>query len=154
MPNAQLSISAILIAALTFSSVPSNSIQAIRQAWAALSGAYLSRRQTDLAVEKLERGIRISPRDPRLAVWGSMLAVALGAHGQIDEGISEARAACWRDQKLPNPRIVLAHLLLRSGQQKEAIAALADVRRINPELNRRGVIGLVGKHAAERLATI
>lgn len=124
------------------------------QAWTALGGALLSKRQYGQAVEKLKQGIRISPRDPRLAVWGSMLALALGAQGLNDEGIAEARAACRRDQKLHNPRVVLASLLLRSGQQKEAIAALADARRIDPELNQRAVAGLVGKRAAKELAEI
>ncbi|MCH7796174.1 MAG: tetratricopeptide repeat protein, partial [Proteobacteria bacterium] len=73
------------------------------QAWVALGAALLSNRQPELAIEKLEHGLRISPRDNRLAVWGGILALALGFVGRFDEAIEQARVACRRDDKLHNP---------------------------------------------------
>lgn len=124
------------------------------QAWTALGAAYLTKGDNERAVEKLRHGIRISPRDPRLAVWCSMLAQALAALGLIEEGIAEAKAACRRDQKLYNPRVVLAMLLLRAGQRDAAITALSDARRIEPDLDARAVAGLVGRRAAKALDEI
>ncbi len=43
------------------------------QAWVALGAALLTNRQPELAIAKLEHGLRISPRDNRLAVWAESM---------------------------------------------------------------------------------
>jgi adenylate cyclase len=81
------------------------------QAWVALGAAQLTTRQPERAIATLEHGLRISPRDNRLAVWMGIYALALGFVGRLDEAIEQARVACRRDDKLHNPRVVLAALL-------------------------------------------
>ena len=124
------------------------------QAWVALGATFLSNRQPDLAIEKLEHGLRISPRDNRLAVWMGIHALALGFTGRLDEAVAQARAACRRDGKLHNPRVVLAALLASQNSPEEATSALAEARRIRPQLSLREARGIVGGRYAEALRGI
>jgi adenylate cyclase len=124
------------------------------QAWVALGAAQLTNRQPELAIESLEHGLRISPRDSYLAVWGSVYAVALGFVGRLDDGIEQARNACRRDDKLHNPRVVLAALLVTENRLDEAASALAEARRIRPQLSPREVRGIVGGRFAKALREI
>ena len=124
------------------------------QAWVALGAAQLTNRQPELAIASLEHGLRISPRDSHLAVWGSIYAVALGFVGRLDDGIEQARIACRLDDKLHNPRVVLAVLLVSDNRLKEAVSALAEARRIRPQLSLREVRGVVGGRFAKTLKEI
>ena len=124
------------------------------QAWVALGAALLTNRQPELAIEKLEHGLRISPRDNRLAVWGGILALALGFVGRFDEAIEQARIACRRDDKLHNPRVVLTALLVNADRIEEAASALAEARRIRPQLSQREVRGIVGGRYAEAMQKV
>jgi adenylate cyclase len=124
------------------------------QAWVALGAALLTSRQPDLAIAKLEHGLRISPRDNRLAVWVGIYALALGFVGRLDDAIEQARVACRRDDKLHNPRVVLAALLVTEARTEEAVAALAEARRIRPQLSLREVRGIVGGRYANALRKI
>jgi adenylate cyclase len=124
------------------------------QAWVALGAAQLSNRQPERAIESLEHGLRISPRDNLLAVWGSIYAVALGFVGRLDDAIEQARIASRRDDKLHNPRVVLAALLVTENRLDEAASALAEARRIRPQLSSREVRGIVGGRFAKALREI
>ncbi len=124
------------------------------QAWVALGAALLTNRQPELAIEKLEHGLRISPRDNRLAVWGGIHALALGFVGRLDEAIEQARIACRRDDKLHNPRVVLTALLVDGGRLEEAASALAEARRIRPRLSLREVRGIVGGRYAKAMRKV
>ena len=124
------------------------------QAWVALGAALLTDRQPELAIEKLEHGLRISPRDNRLAVWGGIYALALGFVGRLDEAVEQARVACRRDDKLHNPRVVLAALLVDGDRLEEAASALAQARRIRPQLSLREARGIIGGRYAKALRKI
>ena len=124
------------------------------QAWVALGAALLTNRQPELAIAKLEHGLRISPRDNRLAVWVGIYALALGFVGRLDDAIEQARVACRRDDKLHNPRVVLAALLVTEERTEEAVAALAEARRIRSQLSLREVRGIVGGRYANALRKI
>lgn len=124
------------------------------QAWTGLGSAYLAKGNLDQAVDTLAHGIRISPRDPRLAMWGTLYAMALGRRGQIEEGIAEARKARRRDQKLYNSRLVLAVLLASAGHTDEAAEALADARRLRPQLTAEDVSKQTGRHGWEAIKGI
>ena len=124
------------------------------QAWVALGAALLTNRQPELAIEKLEHGLRISPRDNRLAVWGGIHALALGFVGRFDEAIEQARIACRRDDKLHNPRVVLTALLVNADRIEEAASALAEARRIRPQLSQREIRGIVGGRYAKAMQEV
>ena len=124
------------------------------QAWVALGAAQLTNRQPEKAIASLEHGLRISPRDSLLAVWGSIYAVALGFVGRYEEAIEQARTACRRDDKLHNPRVVLTALLVHEDRLEEATSALAEARRIRPQLSKREVRGIVGSRFARALEKV
>ncbi len=124
------------------------------QAWVALGAAQLTTRQPERAIATLEHGLRISPRDNRLAVWMGIYALALGFVGRLDEAIEQARVACRRDDKLHNPRVVLAALLVTANRHEEAVAALAEARRIRSRLSLREVRGIVGGRYAKALEKV
>ncbi len=124
------------------------------QAWVALGAAQLTTRQPERAIATREHGLRISPRDNRLAVWMGIYALALGFVGRLDEAIEQARVACRRDDKLHNPRVVLAALLVTANRHEEAVAALAEARRIRSRLSLREVRGIVGGRYAKALEKV
>ena len=124
------------------------------QAWVALGAAQLTNRQPELAIAKLEHGLRISPRDKYLAVWGGIYALALGFVGRLDEAMEQARIACRHDDKLHNPRVVLAALLVDGDRLEEAASALAEARRIRPQISLREARGIVGGRYAKALRKI
>lgn len=103
------------------------------QAHAAL-GAVLLKTGKPEGFAHLRYGMQISPRDNRLGVWGAVLARGLLSFNRIEEAITAARAACRYDDKTVLPRIVLALACARAGNPDEAAAAIADARRIQPEL--------------------
>ena len=105
------------------------------RAWAAM-GAALLRRHDPKGIEHLMHGMRISPRDNRLVVWGALLARGLLSFGRIDAAIEAARIVCRRGDRVVAPRIVLAVAYAKAGGSREAVAALADARPIRPDLKR------------------
>jgi TolB-like protein/DNA-binding winged helix-turn-helix (wHTH) protein len=104
------------------------------QASAAL-GAALLRIGDESGVEYMRQGIRISPRDNRLAAWGALLARGLLNYGRVGEAIEVADAACRCDDKIFLPRVVLAIAHWVSGDLKAAGSALKDARRIRPRMS-------------------
>lgn len=103
------------------------------QAHAAL-GAALLRIGKEEGIHEIRYGIQISPRDSRLAVWGSMLARGLLSLGNVSEAIEVASYACQCDDKIYLPRIVLAVAQNTAKNTNAARAALDDAKRIRPKL--------------------
>ena len=62
-----------------------------------------------------------------------------------DEALTEAQLACRRDDKLYISRVVLAIILSQLGRAGEAKQAIAEARRIRPELSVEEVRPLVGR---------
>lgn len=103
------------------------------QARAAL-GAALLETGDPTGIEHLREGMRLSPRDNRLAVWGALLARGLLRLDRTAEAIEAAREACRCDDKIYLPRIVLAVACIEAGALDAAAAAIFDARRIRPQL--------------------
>ncbi len=104
------------------------------QAHAAL-GAVMLRLENEEGIEVMRHGMRISPRDNRLAVWGALLARGLLSFGRIEEAIEAADHACRSDDKIFLPRLVLALAQNVAGNQEAARNALDEARRIRPRLS-------------------
>jgi adenylate cyclase len=121
------------------------------QARVALGTALLLTGNAKGAVERLRQGIRLSPRDPRLAVWGGFLALGLAWVGHLDEAIAEARLACRRDDQFYPARVILAAVLAKAGWTQDTAAALRDARRIRPHLSVAEVHALIGQRATDSL---
>ena len=119
------------------------------QAWVALGTAqcFLERMDTS-GLEKLQHGMRLSPRDHRLGFWGTFYALALARNRQITEAHEQVRAACRRDPQFYVARVVMAVIAVGLGRKDEAIAALNEARRLRPRLSLNEIEFLVGRRAA------
>jgi adenylate cyclase len=104
------------------------------QARAALGAALLQTGEEE-GIEHMRHGIRISPRDNRLAAWGALMARGLLSFGRVAEAIEAAQTACRSDDKIFLPRVVLAIAYSVSGDVERARDALDDARRIRPRLS-------------------
>ena len=89
--------------------------------------------QTTKALQEFERAMRMSPRDPFNSFFFAGKAAAYYLDGRFDEAIDWARQALqFRPEYVAAYRI-LAASLARNGQQEEAEAAVADLRKLMPE---------------------
>ncbi|MEJ2107868.1 MAG: winged helix-turn-helix domain-containing protein [Acidiferrobacteraceae bacterium] len=104
------------------------------QAHAAL-GAALMQSGNPQGIEEMRHGMRISPRDNRLAAWGGLFAALLLGFGKPDEAIEVAEHACRNDDKIFLPRVVLAVARMAAGNEDGARTALEDARRVRPHLS-------------------
>ncbi|MDA9505077.1 hypothetical protein XI09_10300 [Bradyrhizobium sp. CCBAU 11386] len=119
------------------------------QAWVALGTAQCFLEKMDPSgLEKLQHGMRLSPRDHRLGFWGTFYALALARNRQITEAHEEVRAACRRDPQFYVARVVLAVVAAGLGRKEEAVAALNEARRLRPRLSLDEIEFLVGRRAA------
>jgi len=115
------------------------------QAWAALGTARLYCKQIPDAIADLTHGIKISPMDNRLSVWGTALAMAYVVDQQFDRAFEIATAACQRDQKAYGSRLALAVTCFCKKDEEGARAALAESYRMMPEMTDRIMDLTVGK---------
>jgi adenylate cyclase len=119
------------------------------QAWVALGSALCFLEKMDATgLEKLQHGMRLSPRDHRLGFWGTFYALALARHHQMTEAREEVRAACRRDPQFYVARVVLALTAASLGSKEGATAALIEARRLRPRLSLNEIQLLVGRRAA------
>ncbi|MCB0020462.1 MAG: tetratricopeptide repeat protein, partial [Anaerolineales bacterium] len=121
------------------------------QAWAALGAACLLQKRIDEAITHLRHGIRISPLDSRLSIWGALLAIALMLAKDIDGARQQGEWACQRDDRSYLPRVVLAAVNLVDNDRERALKALNDAYRIKPDLSSMQIEFLVGRTLGERL---
>lgn len=104
------------------------------QALAAL-GASLMKIGKLEGLEYLSSGIRMSPRDHRLAAWGTLLSRGLLVCGKLTESLEVARDACRYDDKVYMPRILLAIACWYDKDMEGAKDAIRDALRIRPSLS-------------------
>ena len=118
------------------------------QAWVALGTAqFFLEKMGDVGLEKLQQGMRLSPRDHRLGFWGTFYALALARHRRLEEAYEEARTACRRDPQFYVARIVLALTSAGLDRKDDAIAALREAKRLRPRLSIEQIQLLVGRGA-------
>ena len=119
------------------------------QAWVALGSSLCFLEKMDATgLEKLQHGMRLSPRDHRLGFWGTFYALALARHRRLTEAHEEVRAACRRDPQFYVARVVLALTAAGLGMKEEAVAALREARRLRPRLSLNEIELLLGRRAA------
>jgi adenylate cyclase len=118
------------------------------QAWVALGGALCLLRRFEEGVEKFAHGMRLSPRDYRIAFWGTFYAIALARVGRIVEAQQQAKLAVRRDPKFYAARLVLATTLIQLGRSEEAIESIRQARRLRPRLSFAEIQLLLGRRGA------
>ena len=104
------------------------------QAEVALGAALTTLGDLDAGIARLRHGIKLSPRDRRLAFWGWLLGAVLLRASRPGEALEEARTAARRDPRFHLPLILEAVAQEGLGQTVLARAALMSARRIRPNL--------------------
>ncbi len=121
------------------------------QAHVALGSALSLAGRFDEGIERMRYGMRISPRDRRLAFWGWALGTFLLRVDRLDEALQDARTACKRDARFHLPPILEAVTLMRLGRDGEARIALDTARRLRSTLTLGEVAVTHGRRAAKQL---
>ena len=124
------------------------------QAQVALGAALALSGDLDGGIACMRHGIKLSPRDRRLAFWGWALGVFLIRAKRPAEALEEARLAARRDPRLFLPPLLetLAHAAL--GQTDAAKISLISARRLRPELTLYEVEISHGRRAMKTLADL
>ena len=121
------------------------------QAVCALGGVCLTTRQVDTAIVHLKRGMKISPLDSRLSIWGGLLSTALRFKGEKDASLAEATLACQRDHQSYMARVILSGAHFSNDNLKAAKSALAEAWRIKPDLTDEQINCLLGRRLGNEL---
>jgi adenylate cyclase len=119
------------------------------QARVALGAAQGRLKHFDAAIENMELGIQRSPRDGRLGFWEMLFADVLIKAGRVEEGLVKAYDASRRDAGLYSSRVIAAIALAKLGHAEEARAALAEARRIRPNMTLAEIEKFFGAEAIE-----
>ena len=89
----------------------------------------------------IERAIRLSPRDPTIGVWYSLIGMVYLLQSRTDE------AVIWLEKaRNANPALPFVHALLASayglnGETERAAAELAEARRLQGKGSRSSIAG-------------
>ena len=110
-----------------------NSNFCLAQGYYALALSYAGR--TEDSFEAAQRAIRLSPRDPSLAIYYGIAGYARFMTRQYDEAIELAREAIRHRGDLTGAYRVLAVSAGMSGDARLAETALAELRRTQPNIS-------------------
>jgi adenylate cyclase len=124
------------------------------QAQVAIGAALALSGDLDGGIARMRQGIKLSPRDRRLAFWGWALGGFLLRAKRPAEALEEAKLAARRDPRLFLPPVLetLAHVAL--GQIDAAKISLISARRLRPELTLREIEISHGRRAVKVLADL
>jgi adenylate cyclase len=86
------------------------------------------------AISDVERAMRLSPRDPRIGLWLVALGDAELGLGHVDAAVEEYHKAINVGWRAYQPYRSLAAAYALEGKMEEAASALAEARRLNPQL--------------------
>jgi adenylate cyclase len=86
------------------------------------------------AISDVEHAMRLSPRDPRIGLWLVALGDAELGLGHVDAAVEEYRKAINVGWRAYQPYRSLAAAYALEGKMEEAASALAEARRLNPQL--------------------
>ena len=86
------------------------------------------------AIADVQQAIRFSPRDPRVGLWLVDLGNAELGLGHFDRAVDEYHKAIDAGWRAYQPYRGLAAAYALGGKMEEAASALAEARRLNPEL--------------------
>lgn len=120
-------------------------------AHAAKGAALMMKRDFAGALHPLREGIRISPTDSRLAVWGAVLAIAELKCGRIDDARSSAEQAMSRDDVNYLPRLAAVAVHLAAKDERAIRAALKELLRVHPDITSNEVLFFVGQDAKDAI---
>jgi tetratricopeptide (TPR) repeat protein len=82
-------------------------------------------------IRLVEQAIRLSPRDPFIAIWYFRIGVAHLLQSRIDDAIVWLEKACGTNAELPYAHSHLASAYALRGDTERAAIELAEARRLS-----------------------
>lgn len=101
-------------------------------------------------VEPTQRAIRLSPRDPGLALWKRQIGMCYFMRGEYREAAEYAREAQQLGPHVRTAPLLLAAALARSGRGDEARAVATELTKRNPDARASDVERLLRVNRNER----
>ena len=95
---------------------------------------YLYAGRGEEAIEQAEKGIRLSPSDPRLFIWLPALAGAHYQLGHYEEAVEAGRRSWSLNRNWPHLLRYVVAGLAQLDRMEEARAALAELKRADANL--------------------
>jgi TolB-like protein/class 3 adenylate cyclase len=108
------------------------------------AAAELNLGRFEQAKSNAQRAMRLSPRDPRIGIWQSFLGSAEFGQGHYDASIEEDHKSRDAGFHTPVTHFRPAAALALEGKMEEAKTALAEARRLYPNLTVKSVTALPG----------
>jgi len=87
-----------------------------------------------------QQAMRLSPRDPRIGLWHTYIGLAEFAQGHDDAAIDEYHKGLDAGYRSYITYVRLAAVLALQGKTEEAKSAVAEARRLNPNLTVKQLI--------------
>lgn len=114
------------------------------QAKAALGAALIVSGELESGIAALSEAIRISPKDPGLAMWATILTLGAGYSGDLNQAEEWAKLAFKSDSRFFPGLLALAWIQHARGQLEGAQTSLDEAGRLYPELDADYVSGFLG----------
>ena len=124
------------------------------QAWAALGACRLGMARISDGLQSLERGVRLGSSDYRRTVWLTLMSRGLLYQRRPTEAIDTARAAVRSDVFFYPAWLALAAAQFQAGNAAQARRALAEARRIRPQLTLAEARPWISPRVAARMAEV
>ena len=105
----------------------------------------------DAGMPHLRHAIEISPLDPGIAPWTSVLSFTETFMGDAERGLKTAQRACKADPRYYAGFLALAVALAKLDRAEDAQNALNEAKRLNPDLSEEAGVGMIGESAWEEL---
>jgi len=119
------------------------------EAWHSRGWVYFLAGLPEEAVRSFERGIRMSPIDPRLHVSLTGMGMAFIELGRFDEAIVAGKKAQRQNPSYSQAYLCLASALAHLGRDAEAREAVARLREVDPTYSTSVRIGRTGQTSAK-----
>ncbi|MGB5325374.1 MAG: tetratricopeptide repeat protein [Pseudomonadales bacterium] len=121
------------------------------QARAALGAALIASGELEQGIAALSNAVKISPKDPGLALWATILTIGAGFTDDMDGAEEWASLAYKSDARFFPALLVRAWVQGQKGCLQEAQTSLEEAARLYPELNARYVRGLMGEDVVQQM---
>jgi TolB-like protein len=121
------------------------------QARAALGAALIVSGELEPGIAALAEAVKISPKDPGLAMWATILALGAGYTGDIEHAEEWAKLAYKADSRFFPGLVVLAWLQAARGQREDAQTLLSEAARLYPDLSADYVSGFLGSDLVQKM---
>ena len=115
------------------------------QARAAFGAALIVSGELDTGITALSEAVKISPRDPGLAMWATILTLGSAYNGDMESAEKWAALAYKTDPRFFPVLVLRAWIHSTQGKIESAQTLYNEARRLYPELDEDYIMGFMGK---------